>query len=115
MSSEPHFASRRDLRKAVIRLRLELHRQQLQHESLLITQPLRRVRGASYSVKESLRAGNAPVWGMAGASLLSFVLNRRRGVFGLVRLGTSLLPLIRMVRRKPVPASRYPVGTPPPL
>jgi hypothetical protein len=37
----PAKASRRDLRKAMLRMRLEMHRQELRHETLVMLQPLR--------------------------------------------------------------------------
>ncbi len=37
--------SRRELRKAVIRLRLEMQRQQLRRESQLLVQPFRQAQG----------------------------------------------------------------------
>ena len=52
----PPGASRRELRKAVLRMRLEMHRQELRHEILQITHPLQQVR----EYGQRLRKGNAP-------------------------------------------------------
>lgn len=109
--AEPRFTSRRDLRKAVIRLRLELHRQQLQHETLLLTQPLRRMQGATRGVTSTLAVGPSSTWGVVGASLLGLMLKRRRprGVLGMLRMGLGLLPLLRLARSKPHAASHDPL------
>ncbi|WP_263144351.1 hypothetical protein [Pseudomonas sp. RIT-PI-AD] len=107
----PEFSSRRELRKAVVRLRMELHRQQLQHEALLLTQPLRRAKGITHSLQDSLNVSNAPLWGMAGMSLLSFLFGKRRGLASLFKLGTSLLPLLKLTRHKPSRPPVAPVST----
>ena len=52
----PQGASRRELRKAVLRMRLEMHRQELRHEMLQIGHPLKQVR----EYGRRLRRGNAP-------------------------------------------------------
>jgi hypothetical protein len=36
----PHNSSRREMRKALIRLRMEMHRQEIRHESGQLLQPL---------------------------------------------------------------------------
>ena len=45
MTQPPLPSSRRELRKALVRLRLEMHRQEIRHEAQVITRPLRRVKG----------------------------------------------------------------------
>jgi hypothetical protein len=36
----PHNSSRTEMRKALIRLRMEMHRQEIRHESAQLLQPL---------------------------------------------------------------------------
>ena len=56
----PPNATRRDMRIALVRMRLELNRQELRHESLVMLQPLRQVQHFSQHWKESLSHGNTP-------------------------------------------------------
>jgi hypothetical protein len=48
----PNSNSRRDMRKALIRLRLEMHRQEIRHEAKQLVNPLNRLRGMSRSVQD---------------------------------------------------------------
>ncbi|CAD5377633.1 conserved hypothetical protein [Pseudomonas sp. OF001] len=65
----PGHASPQQMRKALVRMRLELHRQELRYESLRLTQPLQQMR----AWPERLDLPHAPLWGLAGASLLGFL------------------------------------------
>lgn len=61
--------SRRELRKAVIRLRLEMQRQQLRRESQLLVQPFRQAQGLGHNLSQQLfGGGNAALWGAGGAT-----------------------------------------------
>lgn len=93
--------SRRELRKAVIRLRLELHRQELRHESLLLTRPLRQIQGLARELPESLGIPNAPLWGAAGMGLLGLLLARRGNARHWMRLGRRLYRLLLSSMRPP--------------
>ncbi|HCK7253663.1 TPA: hypothetical protein N0X32_006039, partial [Pseudomonas aeruginosa] len=69
--------SRRELRKAVIRLRLEMQRQQLRRESQLLVQPFRQAQGLGHNLSQQLfGGGNAALWGAGGAALLSVLLGK---------------------------------------
>ena len=71
----PPGASRRELRKAVLRMRLEMHRQELRHEILQITHPLQQVR----EYGQRLRKGNAPFLLTGGVLALAGLLGHKRG------------------------------------
>lgn len=99
----PHNSSRMEMRKALIRLRMEMHRQEIRHESAQLLQPLHRVRGMSQNLHNGFGIKHAPLWGMAAVTLLGFLTGKgaKSGGTGsvtrLVRLGTTLGPLIKLV------------------
>lgn len=68
----PEHASPQQMRKALVRMRLELHRQELRYESLRLTQPLQQLR----SWPQRLNLPHAPLWGLAGATLLGLLGGR---------------------------------------
>ncbi|MDB5983064.1 MAG: Uncharacterized protein JWQ69_4079 [Pseudomonas sp.] len=95
--------SRRELRKALIRLRMEMYRQEMRHESANLLQPLRRVRGMAQDWEGTLGIKHAPLWGVGIVTLLGFLGGKGakggglNSVTRLVTLGTSLMPLIKLV------------------
>ncbi|ALI03106.1 hypothetical protein C1Y08_11600 [Pseudomonas sp. FW306-02-F02-AA] len=99
----PKNSSRQEMRKALIRLRMEMHRQEMRHESRQMLEPLQRVRGMTHSFQEGLGIKHAPLWGIAAVTLLGFLTAKGAkggaisSVTRLVQLGTSLLPLIKLV------------------
>ncbi len=106
----PQSHSRREMRKALIRLRMEMHRQEIRHESQQLLQPLQRMRAMTQNWQQGLGIKHAPLWGVAAVTLLGFFTGKgaKSGGVGrltrLVGLGTSLLPLIKMAlstSRKP--------------
>jgi len=103
--------SRREMRKALIRLRMEMHRQEIRHESQQLMQPLHRVRGMTQNFHDGLGIKHAPLWGVAAVTLLGFLTGKGAkgggvgGLTRLVRLGTSLLPLLKLAMQG---ASRKP-------
>jgi hypothetical protein len=97
--------TRRELRKALIRLRMEMHRQEIRHESTHLLQPLQRLRGIRHDWKGALGVRHAPLWGVGVAAILGMFSGRaaktRRSdkastVGSLVKLGITLLPLIKV-------------------
>ncbi|MCO6059400.1 hypothetical protein NG726_22345 [Pseudomonas sp. MOB-449] len=94
----PRNASRRDMRKALVRLRLEMQRQELRHESLLLTQPVRQVRDFT----RQLDIPHAPLWGIAAVAVLGFLTARKGSLRRGLRLGNALLPLLQALL-KPSP------------
>jgi hypothetical protein len=91
----PAKASRSDLRKAMLRLRLEMHRQELRHETLVMLQPLRQAQYFSSHWREELGNSNAPLW-VAGGALLLATLGVRRGNWRRwLRIALIAFPLLR--------------------
>lgn len=100
----PAKASRRDLRKAMLRMRLEMHRQELRHETLVMLQPLRQAQYFSQHWREELGKSNAPLW-VAGGALLLATLGVRQGNWRRwLRIALVAFPLLR--RNPPRPPSR---------
>ncbi|TDV72205.1 hypothetical protein [Pseudomonas sp. LP_7_YM] len=107
----PQTHNRRELRKALIRLRMEMHRQEIRHESTQLMRPLHRMRGMANDLPGSLGIKHAPLWGVGAVSLLGFLTgkgtrSKRTGSVGrLIKLSASLMPIIRLViqnsRRRP--------------
>lgn len=60
----PNTRNPRELRKALLRLRMEMHRQEIRHESGQLMEPLRRVRGMGSSLHDGLGIKHAPLWGL---------------------------------------------------
>lgn len=56
----PQNSSRREMRKALIRLRMEMHRQEIRHESQQLLQPLQRMRNLGQSWQDGLGIKHAP-------------------------------------------------------
>lgn len=95
----PQNTSRREMRKVLIRLRMEMHRQEIRHESGQLLEPLRRVRGMGSSLHEGLGIKHAPLWGIGAVVALGFLTGkgvRSGNLTRLVRLGSTLLPLVRL-------------------
>lgn len=90
----PRNGSRREMRKALIRMRLELHRQELRHETQVLTRPLRQVRSLATELPQSLGLKHAPLWGIAGVTAVSFLLARGGGASHWLNVGMRLLPAL---------------------
>ena len=100
----PQNSSRTEMRKALIRLRMEMHRQEIRHESAQLLQPLKRVRGMTQNLQDGFGIKHAPLWGVAAVTLLGFLTGKGAKNGGglssltrLIRLGTTLGPLIKLI------------------
>ena len=99
----PPKASRREMRKVLIRLRMEMHRQEIRHEAQQLMQPLQKMRGMTTNWQDSLGIKHAPLWGVAAVTLLGFLTGKGARSKGtgrmsrLIGLTTGLLPLIKLV------------------
>lgn len=99
----PHNSSRREMRKALIRLRMEMHRQEIRHESAQLMRPLHRMRGMAHDLPGSLGIKHAPLWGIGIVSLLGFLTGkgtrsqRTGSVTRLIKLSASLMPIIKLI------------------
>lgn len=98
----PNTRNPRELRKALLRLRLEMHRQEIRHESAQLLEPVRRLRGVGDSLHGVLGIKHAPLWGLGAVVALGFVTGkgvRSGNLSRLLRLGTTLVPLVRLFLR----------------
>jgi hypothetical protein len=102
--------TRAELRKAIIRLRLEMQRQQIRQEGELLMQPLRQARNLGQNFRSSLH-GSTPLWGAGGAAALALLLGRKRRWIRFLRLGIALLPMILQMRNKAHPQDPPPPST----
>ena len=102
MTEIPQTNSRREMRKALIRLRMEMHRQEIRHESQQLMAPLHEVRDMRHNWQDSLGIKHAPLWGVAAVTLIGFFTGKGAkgggisSVTRLVRLGAGLIPLIKL-------------------
>ncbi|WP_339414734.1 MULTISPECIES: hypothetical protein [unclassified Pseudomonas] len=102
MTQLPTNTSRREMRKALIRLRMEMHRQEIRHESQQLMLPLNKVRNLGQNVQDGLGIKHAPLWGVAAVTLMGFFTGKgaKGGGIGsltrMVRLGAGLIPLIKL-------------------
>ena len=98
----PKNTSRREMRKALIRLRMEMHRQEIRHESQQLMLPLQKVRNMGQSWQDGFGIKHAPLWGVAAVTLMGFFTGKGAkggsisSVTRLVRLGAGLIPLIKL-------------------
>ncbi|WP_434563158.1 hypothetical protein [Pseudomonas sp. R1-6] len=105
----PQARTRQEMRKALVRLRMEMHRQEIRQETRQLLHPLQRVRGFTHSWNEGFGLKHASLWGVAAVSLLGFLGGKRTrsgrsgGLSRLIRLATAVLPLIKLAKsaRKP--------------
>lgn len=95
MPELPAKASRRELRKALLRMRLEMHRQELRHETLVMLQPLRQAQYWRNNWREELGNSNAPFWVAGGAILLATIGIRRGHWRRWLRIALVAFPLLR--------------------
>lgn len=82
------------LRKQLIQMRLELNRQKIRHEGIVLLEPVEKLRG----YKQRFMSGTKPIWAVAGVGLASFLLARKKRSVGsllpMMRIAVSLLPLL---------------------
>lgn len=105
----PQARTRQEMRKALVRLRMEMHRQEIRQETRQLLHPLQRVRGLTQRWHEGFGLKHASLWGVAAVSLLGFLGGKRArsgrsgGLSRWIRLATALVPLIKLAQsaRKP--------------
>ncbi|WP_263265114.1 hypothetical protein [Pseudomonas sp. RIT-PI-S] len=102
--SVPNGATRREMRKALIRLRMEMHRQEIRQESRQLVNPFSRLRTMGQGLNKNLGVRHAPLWGVGLVSLLGFFSGKgaRKGGIGaaarLAKLAVSLVPLLKLLQ-----------------
>lgn len=81
------------LRKQLIQMRMELNRQKIRRESLVLLEPVEKLR----SFKQRLSQGATPLLVIAGATLTGLFLSRNRStthnVLPILKIAASALPL----------------------
>jgi len=98
----PQTHNRRELRKALIRLRMEMHRQEIRQESSRLMHPLQRMRGMASDLPGSLGIKHGPLWGVGVVTLLGFLTGKGTrkkktgSVTRLIKFSATVLPLIKM-------------------
>jgi hypothetical protein len=88
------------MRKDLIRLRMEMNRQQILYHSQPLARPIQRFKGmvASRGTSSEHHISKGPV--MIATTLALAMFGRRLGKVGkLARLGITLYPLLRRLRR----------------
>lgn len=94
MSIKQHKDDPIALRKQLIQMRLELNRQKIRHESLVLLEPVEKLR----NFKQRFTQGSMPLLVVAGVTLASFFLTRNRQSSGnflpIVKIAAGLLPLL---------------------
>ncbi len=106
MPELPTNASRHQLRKALIQMRLELHRQELRQEALQALQPLQEVRDFGRRCKSALGHGALPVAGIAALAVSGLLLSQRRQWPRWFSLGSALAPVLLALWRQPANAAK---------
>lgn len=94
MSESLSAATRREMRKELVRLRMEMHRQQLRYHAQPLTHPLQQFRQLRHGDPANVKT---PLLVAAGVLLTLF--GGRLGTFGkLARAGLMLYPVVRGVQ-----------------
>ncbi|ARU89066.1 hypothetical protein [Pseudomonas sp. M30-35] len=102
----PHLhanASRKDLRKAMLRMRLEMHRQEIRHETLVMLEPLRKAKSFGSQWREQLAGGGTSLWITGGAVLLAGLGLKKTNWRRWIKIALITLPLLRRVPPKDTP------------
>ncbi|AIR90121.1 hypothetical protein [Pseudomonas cremoricolorata] len=99
--SLPQMPTSRDpkeMRKALLRLRMEMHRQEVRLETAQLLDPIRRLRNMGSSVQHGLDGRRLSFWNLAAVVALGFVTGkgvRGGGLARLLGMSSSLVPLVR--------------------
>lgn len=96
-------SSPRELRKAMLRMRLEMHRQELRHETLVMLQPLHKAQDFGRHWRTELKNSNAPLWITGGAFLMALVGLRGGHWRRWLRIALIAFPVLR---KRPARADR---------
>ncbi|MGE8498989.1 MAG: hypothetical protein ACN6O6_15895 [Pseudomonas sp.] len=91
----PNTSSPRELRKSMLRMRMEMHRQELRHETLVMMQPIRKVQHFGSHWREELRENSTSLWMTGGALLLATFGVRQTNWRRLLRIALVVVPLLR--------------------
>ncbi|GLK88812.1 hypothetical protein [Pseudomonas turukhanskensis] len=95
--------TRQELRKQLVRLRMEMHRHELRHETHQLLQPLRQMRGSAKTWQGTLSSVHAPAWGMAAVTALGFFGAKTKKLSRWLKIGLSLYPVISVALKSRPP------------
>ncbi len=87
------------MRKALLRLRMEMHRQEMRLEASQLFDPVRRLRNMGSSVQHGLDGRRLSFWNLAAVVAMGFITGkgvRGGGLSRLAGLSGSVVPLIRV-------------------
>lgn len=96
----PANASKLELRKALIQMRLELHRQQLRHETLLLAKPLLEAKNLSQQYTAVLGKHRTSMLGVAAVGVLAFALVQRKQMGSWLSLASAFAPVLTQLLRR---------------
>lgn len=100
------------LRKQLLQMRLELNRQKIRHEGITLLEPLQKVR----SYKQRFTQGSNPLLVVAGITIASFFITRKRRSMGsfmpVLRIAAGLLPLFISASNSEKDPTKIPTQTP---
>ncbi|MCQ4270893.1 hypothetical protein NA655_07665 [Pseudomonas kuykendallii] len=86
-------ATRRAMRKDLVRLRMEMHRQQLLYHSQPLSHPLQQAK-QFMSARSSASTNKTPL--VIGAGIVLTLFGKRLGMLGkIARLGLAVYPLVK--------------------
>lgn len=89
--------TRRSMRKDLVRLRMEMHRQQLKYHAHPLVHPLSQLKELVSSDGAARSSRKTPL--MLGATLFLALFGKRLGVVGkLARVGLAVYPIVRGVQ-----------------
>lgn len=96
----PNSRDPKEMRKALLRLRMEMHRQEVRLETAQLFDPVRRLRSMGSSVQHGLEGRHLSLWNLAAVMAVGFFTGkgvRSGGLSRMAGLGSSLIPLIRVL------------------
>ncbi|MGV8844049.1 MAG: hypothetical protein ACOH2I_12665 [Pseudomonas sp.] len=88
----PAKASRHELRISMLRMRLEMRRQELRYEGLLLLQPVLKVRNFTHNLRGELHGSG--LWLTGGALLLATMGVRNQNWRRWIRIAAIIVPLL---------------------
>lgn len=81
------------LRRELLQMRLELNRQKIRHEALVLVEPVQKIR----NYQKRFTQGAHPLLLVGGVTLASFFITSKRnsagGLLSIARIASSLVPL----------------------
>ena len=104
----------RELRRTMLRLRLEMHRQEIRHEAMTLLQPLHQAQSLGRHWRDELKNSNAPLWITGGAFALTFLGLRSGQWKRWLRIAMLAFPMLRKRQPRSAKADEAENATPAP-